>query len=680
MVTAPFAGPEVPGILFAAALLVLTVTPVLLFTGAWVTGISYDEPYHVLRLQHFLDHGWYLLADDLVDGRPGDWVHDAYVYAPVATLLLHGLNLLVGNDTVGAVSFSAEAYAVRHVGVALLSLPAVVAATALGRMVLGSWRWGILSGAVLMAIPLWTGHSMLNMKDVPVASGYSLVTLALALVVVRWRGGLGERLGVAGLLVAGVVLAVGTRPGIWPGVAAAAGLAVVVLWWVAPRQALVRGIDVGLSLVVAWGALVWVYPQGFGNFSWFMDSVFSSANYSGFRSNRLSLLGAVIRDVPLLLLMCGVVGLIVHLRRVPRANWATPGGAVVLLVLTQALLLPGLAAVNGSSLHGLRQLLFAAPAVAVLLTLGIARGYTVVSASTDGQRVRSVHRLAAGVAALALLLPLISQVGLFPYVYSYASVVAARPDWNIGTDQWRTSVRELERSVPEGVFVVCTPVIDDDGTLWRHSIPGGRSVVERSRDCRTDDLSPLRPFRAPEPGIEDEPVADTFAAVVTVPPEIEPVNCEQVDEVTRRRHFAVRFMSRAYLCDLVVPELPGEALVLDGHGLGSEYLLGGWTGSPAQEGVHLIDRRGDLGFAWPGGEPAERFDLVLRGKVDEATPVLANNTQVDVLEPGSTTHLVKVRDLPASVLDDVGLVLTFRAPEGGGVTLRSVEFKTGVAQ
>ena len=42
------------------------------FLGAWRTGVSFDEPFHVIRLGNFYAHGWYLLDDDLVGRRPGD--------------------------------------------------------------------------------------------------------------------------------------------------------------------------------------------------------------------------------------------------------------------------------------------------------------------------------------------------------------------------------------------------------------------------------------------------------------------------------------------------------------------------------------------------------------------------------------------------------------------------------
>lgn len=661
-------GPAVPRPLLVTACVVLLASSVMLFAGAWRIGISYDEPYHVMRLQNYLDLGWFLLADDLHDGRPGSWVHDVSVYAPVAALLLHGANLVAGNDAPGVVAATAEAYAVRHVGVALLSLPAAVSAAALAKILLGRWQWGVVASAVLVAMPVWSGHAMVNMKDVPVATGYSLVTLSLALTVTRAGARRPERLAVVACLVAGTVLAVGTRPGIWPGLAAGVGICWFALWRMRDGEGLLqrRGSDVMIGLVMALALLVLIYPEGFFTWTWIFDSVFSSADYSGVKSSRLTLLGAVIRNVPLLLLLLGVVGLLVVLRRVSRSAWATPRGAVLVLVLSQALLLPLLAAVNASALHGLRQLLFAAPAVAVLLTLGLAKGFPWRDRdeASGAGHASAPQRFTALAAALALLIPVLDQVRLFPYAYSYSSVALLGTQWRVGIDQWRTSVRELEPSVPHSVAVVCTPSTDTDGNLMRYSVAGGRSPVERSRDCRTDDLSPLRPYRVPDPGLESQPVSPQFAAIVTVPLRREPRNCELLDEVTRSRWGVEQFMSRVYSCRLVLHDAPSTGLAFDGFGANSEYLLGGWTGSPAQPGVQLIGTRGDLGFAWPTGI-GRSFEVELWGDVTRTTQVLVNNTPVGVLEPGKDRHRLTVVDLPVSALDAAGLVLTVRAAASG---------------
>ncbi len=92
------------------------------------------------------------------------------------------------------------------------------------------------------------------------------------------------------------------------------------------------------------------------------------------------------------------------------------------MVASQALLLPGLAVVGQSLLYdGLRQVLFACPAVALLLTLGW-RSF-VTDLSRDHRLMQRVLPL---VWSAALLVPVAVQVQLFPYTYSYAAPYATR--------------------------------------------------------------------------------------------------------------------------------------------------------------------------------------------------------------------------------------------------------------
>src|SRR6185295_5298256 len=131
---------------------------------------STDEPAHVIRYQNLHEHGWYLLDDDLVGDEPGAWVTDQYVYAPVFTQVLHGVNRALGLDPSGALGTSIHAYAARHLVVGLCGLIGVLAVAGIGRRLFGSWSWGLVAAATLMAIPMWPGLCMFDVKDIPPAT------------------------------------------------------------------------------------------------------------------------------------------------------------------------------------------------------------------------------------------------------------------------------------------------------------------------------------------------------------------------------------------------------------------------------------------------------------------------------------------------------------------------------
>ena len=83
-----------------------------------------------------------------------------------------------GPDPPRALGTTVDAYAA-HLVVALCGLLGVFAVAAIGRRLLGSWSWGLVMAASLMAILMWPGLSMFDIKDVPAATGYTLVTWGL---------------------------------------------------------------------------------------------------------------------------------------------------------------------------------------------------------------------------------------------------------------------------------------------------------------------------------------------------------------------------------------------------------------------------------------------------------------------------------------------------------------------
>lgn len=516
-----------PRALLVVAAVVLAGSLVMVFVGGWRTGVSWDETYHVLRMRTYLgSSGWYLLDQDLDGGEPGSWETQQYVYAPVTMLLLHGWSELWGVDASGVVSTTARAFAVRHLGVGLVSLTALAAVAALARLALGRWSWGLVAAAALAAMPAWTGHAMFNVKDVPVAAGYTLVTLGLAVVATNER----RRLLVAGsaTAAAGVLLAAGTRPGIWPGLALTLVAAIVLM---RRTDVVARLLAMAAAVVAGLGVLALVYPAPFATpFDALTGSVLESSKYGGASVSRGYLPAYLLAEVPTLLLLLGGLGAVVAVRRIREHP-------VLALLLLQAFALPLLAIARGSNLYnGLRQLLFAYPALAVLATLGIA--------------VLATRRWLWPVGAVALVAPLVVQVQLFPYNYTYASVPAAVlapsvgerwPEYQMPTDYWRTSVRELAPEVPEDGFVLCQPHLVDGDFVQRGN--------DGSADCSTDVIGPLAPYDA-ERSVAWDPAPGEWLAVVSGVDRIGE-NCTRLADVTRPMYWRTMTMSYVARCESV---------------------------------------------------------------------------------------------------------------------------------
>lgn len=594
------AAPPRPLLYVAGA--VLAVTTVMVFAGGWRTGVSWDETYHVLRMRNYLgDSGWYVLDQDLHGDDPGSWAGTVYVYAPVTMVLLHGLGLVLGLDDAGVVSTSATAYAVRHLGVGLLSLAALAAVAAQARLALGHWRWGVVAAAALAAMPAWTGHAMFNVKDVPVATGYTLASLGLAVVAVAGRRGYVA----AGAVVAtaGVVLAVGTRPGLWPALALAALVtAVLSARWVA----------VGSVVLAVAAILVAVYPAPFGDpVDAMTGAVSASAQYGGHSVSRGYIPAFLVAEVPTLLLLLGGLGAVLAVRRLRH----DPRRVVLVLVLLQAFTLPLLSILRGSNLYnGLRQLLFAYPALAVLATVGIA--------AVSARRLWLVP-------AVALVVPVVVQLQLFPYNYAYSSVPGALlaprvgerwPAYELPTDYWRTSVRELAPEIPVGGFVMCQPT-SEDGVFMRRSNDG-------RENCATDVIGPLAPYDDLRSGSwASSP--DQFLAVVSGVDRIG-ANCERLDDVTRPMWWRTVTMSYVARCDLVTVPYPEGGMQFAGDGHDTAVLLGGWDVHRDRPGIGIREGSAELGFTLP--EWATGRDVVLSGEAQgaEGLGLRVNGADVDV--------------------------------------------------
>jgi hypothetical protein len=516
--------PEPSKALHVTSLLVVIGCIAMTLVGGWVTGISWDETYHVSRLNTFLEHGWYLIHFDIENAEPDPDYNATHVYAPVAALLAHGLALIWGTDTSGTVGTTPEAYAVRHLAVGLISTVGVLATAATARLALGSWRWGAVAAAALVATPMWTGHAMWNIKDIPVATGYALVTLGLVMLL-RHR----DRTAYAGagVLALGAVLMVGTRPGMWAGLAASAGIAVLLVWFNDRR----RRVPLLLGTLVAiWLALLAIYPKAFANpVALLWGSATESADFNETDGHWWWIPAMTFTEVPWLLLAVSVPGAVVIYRAI-RAR--TEIGEIGALLAAQALVLPIVAIVMDSNVYtGLRQFLFVAPAMSVVAAIGIAW-------LTAQQRVwRLGPRALAVLAVAAVLVPTLDQARLFPYNYAWAAPVPDTVGLGYTTDYWRTSVRALAPSIPPDAPVVCGPELRNDVVDPEHA---------KSRDCKTDAIGPLLPY------VDDMAGGWTGGAghfVIVVSGELWfPDNCELLAAVNRWAHLKRQRMGYVAEC------------------------------------------------------------------------------------------------------------------------------------
>lgn len=642
----PLAAPRV--LVIVSAIVVLAGT-VMLGVGAWTTGTAWDETYHVVRLRNYFDHGLYLTDFDLVGDDPRDTVRNRYVYGPVAMLLLHAVAVIAGAEHWGAPQFAAEAHAWRHLGVMLLALMTVAISAVIAHQVLRRWGWGLVCAALLMSIPVWSGHSMMNIKDVPVAAGCTMLTLGLVMALRSSQQStpIGWRLPLSAVLMAsGVVVAMGTRPGIWPGLAGAVGLSGIVILLQhrrghprARRSWIWLG-TVGTAPLIGGAALLALYPRlAEDPVRLLLGSAAVSASYrGGGTASRLYIPVHVLLQVPIGITALALAGVAVAVVAMVRR---APSSALLVPVVCQAGLLPALALLRGSDLYnGLRQLLFAAPAVAVLACIGTA------------WLVERAHRsdrwpplLVAALSSCAMLVPTVAQARLFPYGYVFYTPVADAGGLVPDTDYWRTSVRELAPSVPTDRRIVCSPYVLQ-GQAMRFGFDG-------SGDCRVDEIGPLARYLPQQGPTGPSEVEAAFTAILeryqTVPD-----NCRPVGSVERGLRLRRLTMSQVLRCRLPIPDARTTEARFGPTLENWELLYRGWTTRQANDGVQSTDNIAQLAFRLTGPSDVLRLSLSnqveaevrLGGRVVERLGPSSSIRQVDVplraLEPGDVVDLALV--------------------------------------
>jgi hypothetical protein len=498
-----------PGIvLLAIAALVALAGIVMSGVGGVQTGVSWDEPAHVERLNHYLDDGRYSVSWKSRHQRNHE---DRFTYAPVSALILHGVETVVGVTKNGRDVASADAYETRHLSVAAIGALGLLAVGALTALLLGSWRWGVVGAACLAALPIWTGQSMFNLKDVPVATGITIATLALALASRPGTDRASRWWGHALLLGAGIILSVGTRPGVWPLIMAEACVWAIS---VAGRASWQRRLSIALSVAASYLFLAVLYPWCFADPLWWWHSVTAASHFRAATTGHLYLANHLVSELPVLLLGALLLGLVYA----ARGLWRTRGGETGLaLVVTQMLLLPVLASLEAANLYsGLRQMLFMVPAAAVLMSLGLAW------ALSWPIRRRWALPLAV-LACVSLVAPTVTQAGLFPYQYAWTNPVASAAGADPETDYWRTSFRAMMSHVPTDGVLVCSPAMSGDvAEPW--------TVPQLPVDCRTRSSGPLAPYWT-APIVNDLPSGEFYSMDLADQPV--PTNCTVLYRMTR---------------------------------------------------------------------------------------------------------------------------------------------------
>ena len=675
---------ELPLLLVVVSWAVIAVSVYLAVQGAFRTGITTDEPVHVMRLHNYFDNGWYALDWDYRGAGPGGEGTNVYAYAPVTMLLLHVWSVLFGVEGWGEVSAGAHAYDVRHLGLVMISLVGLLAVAAIGRVLLRSWRWGVLAAASLAAIPMWTGFSMINVKDTPVATGHTLVTLGLLLFVRHDRPRPLVRALRLPVLTGGLVLALGTRPGMWPGLAAVVLVALAGIVLASPgwRDAVRALAELVAAHALAAVALVAVYPHVFAHpLRALPRTLETTADFNDASATpRYYVPLHLGEEIPTLLLLFAlsgaVVGIVGIARRVLHLDQgdAVPAARIA-LVGVQAAAMPLAAVALGSDLyHGLRQLLFMIPALAVLVAVGMAWWH---------RRARRpwFRAVVVTLTAAALVLPTVDEVTLQPYQTTYANLATDLitehfydPPRRLAFDSWRVSLPELLDGVRLNERLLCKATLDPETAVAYSFYPtmngSAEFSVRRNLDCREEPTGPLLPDHLPT--LDDYDVRFYDAVFVSH----SPPNCRTRTAVTRMRHGFRTVMTVLARCRMTPPVLPSAGV--DVHspdyatGRGDDlwlFAVDGWQQWPGQQ--HLLSPVRRAGITFGTGPECRRVGcgLLLDAVAPADLVVRVNSTVVPVRHRPDGRLEVPIDARAADRPDGVWITLTRASGGTLGLTL-----------
>lgn len=487
--------PRVPTWVLGVASAILALNVGLMVAGGIVGGVTLDEPAHVHRLEGFLEHGWYVSKNHVSDGKVTQ--EGGYVYAPTVALVGHAMNVVTGIEEWDTVSETPAAYVVRHLALAGFGLLGLIAVAATVRLLTWSWRWGVLAAATLSSIPVYMGHAMFNIKDLPVAAGYAAVTLgAVALTRpmitqprMRWLA--------AGSLAFGIWIAAGVHPAMLVSIGMSILVALAVCFVrmrkkgkgkkVDRERMIARLVVAGQGVLAGYAALILTYPKLFLRPDLLVESVLKSGDFpwSGYTltageflkagdSTSLYLPMWFAAQTPVIF-SCLIIGVMVWFMRGALSPPARRPGdanlmAGVAVVLVQATFLPWVAITLNSTLYqGARQMLFVVPAMAVLATVG---AWLVVRWAMIARRRTLLRPMFAGLVAV-FAITAVSSAALFPYAYTWFNApTAIRPiDGNWTLDyEWQSS-REVMPKIS---------TVDDDQCI----------LMQPNDDCDRSQVAP----------------------------------------------------------------------------------------------------------------------------------------------------------------------------------------------
>jgi hypothetical protein len=456
-------------IIFIAYLLLVVINVL----GSQRVGISWDEPFHTSRLEERLNYGLNI---------PFDWFGQSFTLPTYAAnfdypvhglafqLLSHVFNFLIGNENWLEVSQSIPAVQGRHLISALFGIGASILVGLIYFKITKNLTYSMLTSLLLLSIPVFSGHSMFNPKDIPVSFAITLNAYAIFYFIHHLRGKLVKLSNLVilfALQASWIFIGVGTRFALW--IYLLLQMIILFTFYILKRKEIQNLLK--LSVFISLGStvgLILVFilhsDQLLDIKSFFINSLYNSSSFSSSSklvflgsiseppSNRMYIISHILIHVPIIFIIISIFFLTQLVNNYAKFKISFyrifPSLAILFIIgLFPVLLAIGM---NADFYDADRHILFVYPFICIFVTMLIQFLNNILN------RIKLV--LINVLTALLLIIPIASQISLYPYSYTYVNEIGLLFNKNKSitgweTDYWGVSLREAQESLaPNSLF------------------------------------------------------------------------------------------------------------------------------------------------------------------------------------------------------------------------------------
>ena len=424
-----------------------------IINGSLKIGYNIDEPYHLIDGQNWLSKFSY------VTDYP-----TSYVYGPLMGGLSNLLNTLVGNGSIGKYVHNALTFELTHLITAFVGIIGTLSFLLLSRKITSHTYLGLLTSTFLFSIPLWTGSLFHNLKDVPLATGYTLISIGLIFFVNFFDDKKKRLIGQLIISLAFIII-MGTRPAIIFPILISFFFAFFTLWYyqkIKPLRIL-KSFTLSFSVLIISTPLL--LPQFLSEpklsllrllgvsseFPWAGTTYTAGELYEASFNLKYYLLW-LFAQTPLLILFFFISGLFFFFKNLSVTKF-DKNQFILMIFFIQFMTVPTYALLVQSAIYnGLRHILFIYPAIALFAAYGFISIFNLV-------RTQFQKRFVVVLLVLSILIPNIEGLHLRPFQQLYFNPIISlfytvSTSWE--TEFLGTSFREAIQKIPLDGVVVST--------------------------------------------------------------------------------------------------------------------------------------------------------------------------------------------------------------------------------